>query len=129
VGVLVAVSALALVYAELSTPPSRAPAVAAVAPAPVVDAPASASGHAKLPLFDALKGAKGALLQKDAAGAIELLSPYADSSDADVHRLLGVAYAQLHRTADAAKHYREYLRLKPDAPDVAQVQNIIDAIN
>jgi serine/threonine protein kinase len=81
----------------------------------------------KMPLPDALKGAKSALLQKDASSAIELLIPYDSWKDADVHRLLGVAYAQKHQREAAAKEYREYLKLKPDAPDAEQVKRILES--
>ena len=38
---------------------------------------------------------------------------------------LGISYERLERRAEAAAAYGEYLRLAPDAPDAASVQERI----
>jgi tetratricopeptide (TPR) repeat protein len=47
-----------------------------------------------------------------------------DPTDADVHYNLGVLYDdELKNKRQAAVHYRRYLKLRPDAPDVDTVRN------
>ena len=50
-----------------------------------------------------------------------------DENNAQAHRGLGIANASLGRGGAAARHYETYLRLRPNARDAAQVQQIIDA--
>ncbi|HEY4221078.1 MAG TPA: hypothetical protein VGO62_07040, partial [Myxococcota bacterium] len=75
---------------------------------------------------EALHAAKTALLQGDAQTAVDALTPFDKTDIADVHRLLGVGYAKLHKTNKAAAHYKRYLELKPDAVDAAQVRAILE---
>ena len=52
-----------------------------------------------------------------------------DPNDADVHYNLGILYDdKLGDKAGAAAHYREYLRLRPNAPDAAAVRKWLVAV-
>jgi len=42
-----------------------------------------------------------------------------------IHKFLGIAYASMGNAAKACEHYRRYLIMTPDAPDRAQVEQLI----
>ena len=56
--------------------------------------------------------------------AIRLRDNYAEP-----RRLLGEAYEKKHDKANAAKYYKEYLRVYPGAPDAKKIQNKIDKLS
>ncbi|HNT27341.1 MAG TPA: tetratricopeptide repeat protein [bacterium] len=44
-----------------------------------------------------------------------------------VYKFLGIAYASTGNAAGACENYRKYISLVPDAPDRAQVEDLIAA--
>ncbi|MFL5346998.1 MAG: FHA domain-containing protein [Hyalangium sp.] len=46
--------------------------------------------------------------------------------NADCHMVLGAAYAGLSRWDEAAKHYREFLKLAPDHPNAPKVRQSVE---
>jgi Flp pilus assembly protein TadD len=73
-----------------------------------------------------LRGEK-LLLAKNATAAEPLLKRAAalDPSLPDAWRNLGIARATLGDSAGARVAYRKYLKLAPDAPDAAEVRQIL----
>lgn len=67
----------------------------------------------------------------DASKAVELLQECVKVANlGKCHRTLGSVYAQIGDTAKSLEHYRKYLAIEPNAPDVARVRDIIrDAEN
>lgn len=45
--------------------------------------------------------------------------------NAQIHRGLGITYASLQKTAEARKHYMEYLRLAPNSDEAPQVRRML----
>ncbi len=95
-----------------AAPPETPPAPAAPSPPSFTDAEAAARfGHAEL-LAGAAESAAGALRQ-----AVRL-----NPALADAHRDLGDAAAALGGTAEAARHYRMFLVLRPSAEAAERVR-------
>ncbi len=61
--------------------------------------------------------------------AIELLDKCvkADTKNGMCYRALGISYARLKNGPKAAKYYRMYLRVMPDAKDAKQVEELLKA--
>ena len=104
------------------TPPPPAPTPTPPPPAPVAAAPAA---DAKTYYSQGLQ----ALQQQDTDKAIELLDKCvkADTKAGMCYRALGISYARLKNGPKAAKYYRMYLRVQPDAKDAAQVEQLLKA--
>ncbi|MBN2362234.1 MAG: tetratricopeptide repeat protein [Deltaproteobacteria bacterium] len=49
----------------------------------------------------------------------------ADSSFAEAHRGLGLAYSKLGQNVRATRHYLAYIEIRPHAPDIARVREMI----
>lgn len=50
-------------------------------------------------------------------------------ADAELHRILGDAYAKTGASAEAVQHYRRYVALRPSAPDVDVVRAAIESLS
>lgn len=70
-----------------------------------------------------------ALQAQDTEKAIEQLDKCvkADTKAGMCYRALGIAYARLKNGPKAAKYYRMYLRVMPDAKDAKQVEELLKA--
>jgi tRNA A-37 threonylcarbamoyl transferase component Bud32 len=75
-----------------------------------------------------LDQANSRMLEGDLARACELgeLAARRMQSSADAERFLGQCYVRLGRGDVARRHYRRYLQLAPDAPDVVFIRGILD---
>lgn len=99
--------------------PKTPPAAVAQAPA----APAAPPADARTYYSQGLQ----ALQQQDTEKAIDLLDKCvkADTKAGMCYRALGISYARLKNGPKAAKYYRMYLRVQPDAKDAAQVEQLL----
>ncbi|MBC7793363.1 MAG: FHA domain-containing protein, partial [Clostridia bacterium] len=113
---------------KTSQAPTPAPATAPIsaptlAPAPT---PAATTGADSKTYYS--QGLQ-ALQQQDTDKAIELLDKCVktDTKAGMCYRALGISYARLKNGPKAAKYYRMYLRVQPDAKDAAQVEQLLKA--
>jgi ABC transport system ATP-binding/permease protein len=71
---------------------------------------------------------KAALTGGDLQGAINHFGECVqiDANYARCYRALGIAYAKSGNGAKAARYYKQYLKVAPDAPDASQVRQLLE---
>jgi pSer/pThr/pTyr-binding forkhead associated (FHA) protein/tetratricopeptide (TPR) repeat protein len=66
------------------------------------------------------------------AGIEKFQAAIAEKPDTDyiavAHKNIGVGYAKIHKPDDAVTHLKIYLRLKPDAPDRAMIEQLVQQV-
>jgi hypothetical protein len=74
-----------------------------------------------------IKAAQQAVLAGEHKKAVEILKDLEkiNPKDPRIHRNLGISYARLRENGNASKHYREYLKLSPNAADAEKVREIL----
>jgi pSer/pThr/pTyr-binding forkhead associated (FHA) protein/tetratricopeptide (TPR) repeat protein len=104
------------------TPPAQTPPKPPTTPTPP---PATPQVDSKTYYADGLKELQAGNTEK----AIELLDKCvkADTKNGMCYRALGISYARLKNGPKAAKYYRMYLRVMPDAKDAKQVEELLKA--
>lgn len=111
-----------------ATPRPAAPSAAAAPPppSPTVAAPAAApaGSDAKAIYAEAVSLLKGGEL----TGAIDTLNRcvQADPAYAQCYRALGIAHARSGNGAKAAKYYKQYLKVDPNAADADKVRQLLE---
>lgn len=93
-------------------------------PKPPVQAEDNAQEQAKQFYSDAAKLLRAR--QYDQALTLAAKCTQLTPENADCHMVLGAAYAGLSRWDEAAKHYREFLKLAPDHPNAPKVRQSVE---
>jgi TolA-binding protein len=99
--------------------PAPRPVVEPEPAAPPAPAPPPPEDDARARAMARYRAGAALLVQGNFHAAIAEFQMALKVSDglAEAHRGLGVAYSQLGRKAEAARHYQRYLRARPNAPD------------
>jgi len=111
------------------TPPQPAPQQATPRPTPAPQPPPPKPVEPPMDAKGYYTAGLQALQSQETDKAIELLDKCvkADTKAGMCYRALGIAYARQKNGPKAAKYYRMYLRVMPDAKDARQVEELLKA--